>query len=61
MSLGRVRVDMRFAVLAFGSDGWGFMMSWVQGSLVDDCGDADQDEDGTCGLHCFGVVAIGEL
>ena len=36
-------------------------MSLVQVILVNDCGDADQDEDDTCGVHCFGVVAIGEL
>ena len=37
------------------------MVTLERVSLVNDCGDADQDEDGTCGVHCFGVVAIGDL
>ena len=65
MSLERVRADLQFVLLASGSNdlpsSWGFVVSWVQESLVIDCGDADQDKDGTCGVHCFGVVAIGEL
>jgi hypothetical protein len=65
VTLGRVCADFWFVLLASGSDdlprSYGVVMSLVQVSLVNDCGDADQDEDGTCGVHCFGVVAIGEL
>jgi hypothetical protein len=28
-------------------------MSWMRVSLVNDCRDANQDEDGACGVHCF--------
>ncbi len=65
VSIGRVLADLRFVLLASGSDGlpnsWGFVMSWVQVSLVNDSCDADQDKDGACGVHCYSVVAIGEL
>ena len=65
LSLGRVLADSRIVLLASGSDGlpigWGFEMSWMRVSLVNDCRDAKQDEDGACGVHCFCVVAIGEV
>ena len=65
MSLGIVLADSWFVLLAYGSDGlpnsWGFVMSWMQVSLVNDCSDANQDKDGACGVHCFSVIAIGEL
>ena len=65
VSRGRVLADLRIVLLASGSDGlpigWGFVMSWMQVSLVNDCRDAKQNEDGACGVHCFCVIAIGEL
>ena len=65
VSLGRILADSWFVLLASGSDGlrnsWGFVMSWMQVSLVNDCSDANQNEDGACGVHCFCVIAIGEL
>ena len=42
-------------------------MSLVRVILVNDCGDADQDEDGTCGVHCFwcgsyrGIVIFSQV
>ena len=57
VSRGRVLADLRIVLLASGSDGlpigWGFEMSWMRVSLVNDCRDANQDEDGACGVHCF--------
>ena len=65
MSLGIVLADSWFVLLTYGSDGlpnsWGFVMSWMRVSLVNDCSDANQDKDGACGVHCFSVIAIGEL
>jgi hypothetical protein len=65
VTLGGVCADLRFVLLASGSNdlprSWGVVMSLVQVISVSDCDDADQDEDGTCGEHCFGVVAVGEL
>jgi hypothetical protein len=65
VTLGRVRADLWFVLLASGSDdlpsSWGIVMSLVQVILVSDRDYADQDKDGTCGVHCFGVVAVGEL
>ncbi len=65
VSLGRVLVDSWIVLLASVSDGlpisWGFVMSWMQVSLVNDCHDANHDEDGACGVHYFCVIAIGEL
>ena len=65
VSLGRILADSWFVLLTYGSDGlpnsWGFVMSWMRVSLVNDCSDANQDKDGACGVHCFGVIAIGEL
>ena len=54
MTLGRVRADLRFVLLASSSsdlpDSWGVVMSLVQVILVNDCDDADQGKDGTCGV-----------
>ena len=65
VSLGRVLADSRIVLLASGSDGlpigWGFVMSWMRVSLVNDCHDASQGEDGAFGVHRFCVIAIGEL
>jgi hypothetical protein len=65
LTLGRVRADLQFVLLASGSDdlpsSWGILMSLGQVILVNDRDDAGQDKDGTCGVHCFGVVAVGEL
>ena len=65
LSLGRDLAVLWFVLLASGSDGlpnsWGFVMSWMRVSLVNDCSDANQDKDGACGVHCFSVIAIGEL
>ena len=65
MTLGRVRVDLRFVLLTSNSNDppsrWGIVMFLVQVTLVNDRNDADQDKDGTCDVHCFGVVAVEEL
>ena len=65
MTLGRVRADLWFVLLASGANdlpsSWGVVMSLVQVVSVSDCDDADQEKDGTCGMHCFGVVAVEEL
>ncbi len=65
MTLGRVRADLRFVLLASSSGdlpgSWGVVMSLVQVILVNDRDDADQGKDGTCGVLFFGVVAVGEL
>ncbi len=60
MTLGRVCADLRFVLLASGSNdltsSWGVVMSLVQVVSVSDHNNADQEKDGTCGVHCFGVV-----
>ena len=65
MSLGRVLADLRIVLLASGSDGLpigrDFVMSSMRVRLVNDCCDTNQDKDGACGVHCFCVIAIGEL
>ncbi len=42
---------------------WGdFMVTWVGESLINDCSDANQNEEGAwCGMHCFCVIVIGKL